>query len=138
MQLTGLPELFVSHGSLEAALDHTRLAQGEPVAVMSIPPHQRHKERSVNKRFRRRHSVVLGALLGGVIGAIIAVVITLVGPGKTIWWTPAGLVTGIFGGLVLGTMFAEEARGGREDDRDTAAAEAALHGGSESQVEIRD
>jgi hypothetical protein len=81
----------------------------------------------MNRRHRRRHGIARGAALGGIIGAIIALVITLVGPGSTIWWTPAGFVTGIFGGLVIGFMVAEEVKGGEEDDLATAEAEAALH-----------
>ena len=75
---------------------------------------------------RRRHSIALGSALGGIIGAIVALVISLVGPGRTIWWTPAGFVAGIFGGLVIGFMIAEEVKGGAEDDLATAQAEAAL------------
>ena len=75
----------------------------------------------------RRHSIALGSALGGVIGGAVALAITLVGPGRTIWWAPAGFAAGILGGLVMGFMLAEEVKGGREDDLDTAAAEAALH-----------
>jgi hypothetical protein len=78
-------------------------------------------------RHRRRHGIALGAALGGLIGAIVALVITLAGPGETIWWTPAGFVAGIFGGLVIGFMLAEEVKGGEEDELATAEAEAALH-----------
>jgi hypothetical protein len=83
---------------------------------------------------RRSHTIALGTALGGLIGAIVALVITLVGPGETIWWTPAGFAVGIFGGLVLGFMFAEEVKGGREDDLATAEAETALHGQSEPEA----
>ena len=79
----------------------------------------------------RRHSIALGSALGGLIGAMGALVISLVGPGRTIWWTPAGFVAGIFGGLVVGFMVAEEVKGGEEDELATAEAEAALHARSE-------
>jgi hypothetical protein len=85
----------------------------------------------MKRRHRRRHGIVLGTALGGLIGAIVALVITLVGPGRTIWWTPAGFVAGTFGGLVLGFMVAEEVKGGEEDELATAEAEAALHAQSE-------
>jgi hypothetical protein len=75
---------------------------------------------------RRRHSVASGTALGGLIGVIAALVITLIHPDRTIWWAPAGFAVGIFGGLVMGFMFAEELKGGREDDLATAEAEAAL------------
>ena len=75
----------------------------------------------------RRHGVALGAVLGGLVGAIVALVITLLGPGDTLSWTPAGLVAGIFGGAVIGFMVAEEVKGGEEDGLATAEAEAALH-----------
>jgi hypothetical protein len=81
----------------------------------------------MNWRHRRRHTIALGTALGGLIGALGALVITLVGPGQPIWWTPAGFVVGIFGGLVIGFMIAEEVKGGRQDDLDTAEAEAAKH-----------
>jgi hypothetical protein len=80
---------------------------------------------------RRRHRIALGSALGGLIGAIAAFVITLVGPGQTIWWTPAGFFVGIFGGLVMGFMISEEVKGGEEDDLATAEAEAARHAPSE-------
>jgi hypothetical protein len=82
-------------------------------------------------RHRRRHVIALGTTLGGVVGALVALVITLAGPGRTIWWTPAGFVAGVFGGLVMGFMLAEEVKGGEEDDLATADAEAALHARSE-------
>jgi hypothetical protein len=85
----------------------------------------------MNMRHRRRHGIALGSALGGLTGAIAALVITLVGPGRAIWWTPAGFVTGIFGGLVIGFMLAEEVKGGEEDELATAEAEAALHAQSE-------
>ena len=69
----------------------------------------------MKRRHPRRHGILLGSLLGGLIGAIVALVITLVGPGETLWWTPAGFVFGIFGGLVIGFMIAEEVKGGEED-----------------------
>ena len=50
-----------------------------------------------HERAARRSRIALGSALGGLIGALVALVITLVGPGRTIWWTPAGFVTGIFG-----------------------------------------
>ena len=83
----------------------------------------------MNWPHRRRHSIALGSAIGGLVGALAALVITLVGPGRTIWWTPAGFVAGIFGGLVIGFMIAEEVKGGEEDDLATAEAEAALHAG---------
>jgi hypothetical protein len=83
------------------------------------------------RRHPRRHSVALGSALGGLIGALVALAITLVGPGRTIWWTPAGFVAGIFGGLVIGFMLAEEVKGGEEDELATVEAEAGLHGQSE-------
>jgi hypothetical protein len=83
---------------------------------------------------RRRHGIALGSALGGLVGAIVALVITLAGPGRTIWWTPAGFVAGIFGGLVIGFMVAEEVKGGEEDELATAEAEAALHGRSEQKA----
>ena len=85
------------------------------------------EETPLNWPHRRRHSIALGSALGGLVGAIVALVITLVGPGRTIWWTPAGFVAGIVGGLVIGFMIAEEVKGGEEDDLATAEAEAALH-----------
>jgi hypothetical protein len=85
----------------------------------------------MNRRYGRRHGIALGTALGGLIGAIVALVITLVGPGRTIWWTPAGFVAGILGGLVMGFMFAEEVKGGEEDELATADAEAALHAQSD-------
>ena len=81
----------------------------------------------MNRGYRRRHVIALGAALGGLVGALVALVITLVGPGRTIWWTPAGFVTGIFGGVMIGFMVAEEVKGGEEDELATAEAEAALH-----------
>jgi len=83
------------------------------------------------RRHPRRHSVALGSALGGLIGALVALAITLVGPGRAIWWTPAGFAAGIFGGLVIGFMLAEEVKGGEEDELATAAAEAEVHGQSE-------
>jgi hypothetical protein len=83
------------------------------------------------RRHPRRHSVALGSALGGLIGALVALAITLVGPGRTIWWTPAGFVAGIFGGLVIGFMLAEEVKGGEEDELATAEADAELHGQGE-------
>ena len=90
----------------------------------------------MNKRFRRRHVIAFGTILGGLVGALVALVITLVGPGQTIWWTPAGFVVGIFGGLMMGFMFAEEVKGGAEDELATAEAEAALHAQSESKAAL--
>ena len=83
---------------------------------------------------QRRHVIALGCALGGLVGALVALVITLVGPGQTIWWTPAGLVTGIFAGAMVGFLLAEEVKGGQEDEIATAEAEAALHaqGGPEA------
>jgi hypothetical protein len=105
---------------------------GRPVAAIAplrdAPPAE---ETPMKRRHRRPHGIALGTALGGLIGAIGALVITLVGPGRTIWWTPAGFVAGIFGGLVMGFMFAEEVKGGEEDDLATAEAEAALHAQSE-------
>jgi len=80
---------------------------------------------------KRHHVIALGCVVGGLIGALIALVITLVGPGDTIWWTPAGLVTGAFAGVMMGFLFAEEVRGGQEDALATAEAEAALQAQSE-------
>jgi hypothetical protein len=85
----------------------------------------------MNRRHGRRHGIALGAVLGGLIGAIVALVITLVGPGETLWWAPAGFVFGIFGGVVIGFMIAEEVKGGEEDELATAEAEAELHAQSE-------
>lgn len=78
-------------------------------------------------RHRRHHSIARGAALGGLIGAIVALVVTLVGPGETLWWAPAGFAFGIFGGAVIGFMVAEEVKGGEEDELATAEAEAELH-----------
>ena len=78
----------------------------------------------MNWPHRRPHSIALGSGLGGLFGAIVALVITLFGPGRTIWWTPAGFVAGIFGGLVIGFMIAEEVEGGEEDELATAEAKA--------------
>ena len=61
--------------------------------------------------------------------------ITLLGPGRTIWWTPAGFAAGVFGGLVIGFMIAEEVRGGEEDELATAEAEAELHAQGEPRAE---
>jgi hypothetical protein len=83
------------------------------------------------QRRPRRHTIALGTALGGVIGALAALVITLIGPGETVWWTPAGFVVGVFAGLMAGFMLSEEVKGGREDDLATAEAEAALHPQSE-------
>jgi hypothetical protein len=80
---------------------------------------------------KRRHGIALGSALGGLIGALVALVISLIGPGRTIWWTPAGFVTGIFAGVMLGFLLAEEVRGGEEDELATAEAESALHALSE-------
>jgi hypothetical protein len=88
----------------------------------------------MNRRLRRSHGIALGTAVGGLIGALVALVITLVGPGRTIWWTPAGFVVGIFGGLVMGFMFAEEVKGGAEDELATAEAEAALHAQGETKA----
>ena len=81
----------------------------------------------MNRRHGRRHGIALGAALGGLIGAIVALAVTLVGPGETLWWAPAGFVFGIFGGAVIGFMVAEEVKGGEEDELATAEAEAELH-----------
>ena len=83
------------------------------------------------KRRPRHHVVAFGAVLGGLIGAIVALVVTLAGPGPTIWWGPAGFVTGIFAGAMVGFMLAEEVKGGEEDERATAEAEAALQAENE-------
>ena len=47
-------------------------------------------------------------------------------------------MTGIFAGLILGFMFAEEVRGGAEDDLATAEAEAVLHAYSEPTAAARE
>jgi len=82
-------------------------------------------------RYRRHHSIAFGAAFGGLIGAIVALVVTLIGPGETLWWGPAGFVFGIFGGAVIGFMIAEEVKGGEEDEFATAEAEAELRNQSE-------
>lgn len=84
----------------------------------------------------RRHSIALGSALGGVIGGAVALVITLVGPGRTIWWAPAGFAAGILGGMVMGFMLAEEVKGGHEDDLATAEGEAALHAEDAPKAEL--
>ena len=58
-------------------------------------------------RHRRRHVIALGTTLGGLIGALVALAITLAGPGRTIWWTPAGFVAGVFGPpFLIASLFA--------------------------------
>ena len=83
---------------------------------------------------KRHHVIALGCALGGLVGALVALVVTLVGPGQTIWWTPAGLVTGIFAGAMVGFLLAEEVKGGQEDELATAEAEAALRAQGEPEA----
>jgi hypothetical protein len=90
------------------------------------------------RRYRRRHGILVGTIVGGIIGAIAALVITLIGPGQAIWWTPAGFVVGVFAGLMVGFMLAEDVKGGAEDELATAEAEAALHAQSEQKAATRE
>jgi hypothetical protein len=70
----------------------------------------------------------LGALIGALVGlAIVLVVDRLVsGSQSDLFWLPAGIVTGVFAGGVIGVLLAETWIGGKEDDRDTAEAKSEL------------
>jgi hypothetical protein len=67
-----------------------------------------------------------GALIGALVGLVAAFVIDwLVGGDQNdLFWLPAAIFTGIFGGAVMGFMLAETVIGGHEDERDTAEARA--------------
>jgi peptidoglycan/LPS O-acetylase OafA/YrhL len=75
-------------------------------------------------RMRRRHVVAFGIVVGGMVGGALALAFTVFGPNDTsIWWPPAGLVTGIFAGMVLGLLFSEELKGEEEDEAEIDAFE---------------
>jgi hypothetical protein len=82
--------------------------------------------------FRSKHSdrvvvAALGALTGAIIGllAVFLIELAVSGDQNGIFWLPAGIVTGIFVGGMVGLMLVEIIIGGLEDDRDTAEARAA-------------
>jgi hypothetical protein len=73
---------------------------------------------------------IRGGALGALIGAFAGIVAVLVidwlinGDQNDLFWLPAAIFTGIFGGGVMGFMLAETIIGGHEDERDTAEARA--------------
>jgi hypothetical protein len=74
-------------------------------------------------RIRRRHGVALGIVIGALLGGAIALAISIFGPkDPSIWWPPAGVVTGIFAGAVLGLLFSEEIKGEEDQELGTFAA----------------
>jgi gas vesicle protein len=78
-------------------------------------------------RIRRRHIVAIGVVIGGLVGGAAALAFTVFGPNDpSIWWPPAGVVTGVFAGAVLGLLFSEEIKGEEEDEFDSFEADAAL------------
>jgi hypothetical protein len=72
----------------------------------------------------RRHVVASAIAIGGLSGAVVAFAIDRFGSGnRIVWWAPAGTVAVVFAGVMVGLLFGEEIKGGREDA--TADAEAA-------------
>jgi hypothetical protein len=50
--------------------------------------------------------------MGAVLGLAVTLVIDRLASGdQSIWWAPAGTVTGLFAGAVLGVLFAAELEG---------------------------
>jgi hypothetical protein len=71
----------------------------------------------------RRHVVALAIVIGALAGAVVALAIDHFDSGNQIvWWAPAGTVAVVFAGVMLGLLFGEEIRGGREDAQDDADA----------------
>ncbi|HET6171709.1 MAG TPA: hypothetical protein VFD90_03830 [Gaiellales bacterium] len=82
---------------------------------------------------RSKHSLRLGggglgALIGAALGLLAVLIIDrlLAGDQNGLFWLPAGIVTGIFVGGMIGLLLAEIYLGTREDEADTAAARAEL------------
>jgi hypothetical protein len=76
----------------------------------------------------RLHGRALGATIGAVVGLIAAFVVhAIVSRDSTgLFAFPATLVTAVFAGLMGGLLVASIVVGGREDDRATREAEAAI------------
>jgi hypothetical protein len=70
----------------------------------------------------------LGATIGAVIGLVVVLLIDLLvrGDQNDLFWLPAGIVTGLFAGAMVGLLLAETWIGGHLDELATAEAEAAL------------
>jgi hypothetical protein len=91
---------------------------------------------------RSRHSGrVVVAALGGLIGAVIGLAAVLVtelvvsGDQNGLFWLPAGIVTGIFVGAMVGLLLVAVIIGGLEDELDTAEAKAALEHEAPARIE---
>jgi hypothetical protein len=73
-----------------------------------------------------------GGAVGAVVGAAVGLVVVLVvdrlaaGDQNDLFWLPVGIVTGVFAGGMMGLLLAEILVGGREDERETDEARAAL------------
>jgi hypothetical protein len=73
----------------------------------------------------RHHVVAVAIVIGALAGAVVAFAIGRFDPGnRVVWWAPAGTVAVVFAGVMLGLLFGEEIRGGREDAIDDAEASA--------------
>jgi hypothetical protein len=70
----------------------------------------------------------LGALIGALVGIVAVFLIDWLvnGDQNDLFWLPAAIFTGIFGGGVMGFMLAETIIGGHEDERDTAEAKSEI------------
>jgi hypothetical protein len=91
---------------------------------------------------RSRHSGrVVVAALGGLTGAVIGLAAVLVtelvvsGDQNGLFWLPAGIVTGIFVGAMVGLLLVAVIIGGLEDELDTAEAKAALEHEAPARIE---
>jgi hypothetical protein len=71
------------------------------------------------------HAALLGALIGATAGVAIALLIGAFVSDHTLWWTPAGVVTGLVGGSVSGLQIGGTLQGGAIDDEATRAGYAA-------------
>jgi hypothetical protein len=79
----------------------------------------------------RRHIVAVAVVTGGLAGAVVALVINRIDSGdRLVWWAPAGTVVAVFAGVMLGLLFGEEIKGGREDAIADVEAEAASRASS--------
>ena len=69
------------------------------------------------RRLPRRHIVALAVVIGGLAGAIVALVIDRIDSGdRVVWWAPAGTLAVVFAGVMMGLLFGEDIKGGREDE----------------------
>ena len=82
---------------------------------------------SHDRQFLPLHGRGLGAAIGAIVGLCAALVVHEIVPhGTGTFALPATIATALFVGTTAGLMFASIIVGGREDDRATRAARAAL------------